>query len=88
MKPTPLTRRGFVKTSLMASAAIPLSLRSQTPAGAEKTAGSGAVPALAKSTLPMGKIGGQEFSRLMLGGNLISGYSHARDLAYVAHALL
>ena len=32
----------------------------------------------------MGKIGGQEFSRLMLGGNLISGYSHARDLGYVA----
>ena len=37
-----------------------------------------------KDTLPMGKIGGQEFSRLMLGGNLISGYSHARDLGYVA----
>jgi len=31
----------------------------------------------------MGKIAGQEFSRLILGGNLISGWSHARDLRYV-----
>lgn len=32
----------------------------------------------------MGKIGHQEFSRLIMGGNLIGGYSHARDLTYVA----
>jgi hypothetical protein len=32
----------------------------------------------------MGKIGQLEFSRLMLGGNLISGYAHSRDLDYVA----
>jgi hypothetical protein len=32
----------------------------------------------------MGKIGGMEFSRLILGGNLISGYAHSRDLPYVA----
>jgi hypothetical protein len=34
--------------------------------------------------MPMGKIGGQEFSRLMLGGNLIGGWSHSRELAYVS----
>ena len=34
--------------------------------------------------MPTGKIGGQEFSRMMLGGNLIGGYSHSRDLAYVS----
>jgi len=34
--------------------------------------------------MPMGKIGDQEFSRLMMGGNLIGGYSHSRDLAYVS----
>ncbi len=38
----------------------------------------------ATGTLPLGKIGGQEFSRLMLGGNLMSGHAHARELAYVA----
>lgn len=32
----------------------------------------------------MGKMGGQEFSRLMMGGNLIGGWSHSRDLAYVS----
>ncbi len=33
--------------------------------------------------MPTGRIGNQEFSRLMLGGNLIGGWSHSRDLAYV-----
>ena len=32
----------------------------------------------------MGRIGSVEFSRLILGGNLISGYAHSRDLPYVA----
>lgn len=35
-------------------------------------------------TLPQGQIGNQEFSRLMMGGNLIAGWSHARDLSYVS----
>ena len=32
----------------------------------------------------MGRIGGEEFSRLILGGNLIGGYAHSRDLNYVS----
>ena len=35
-------------------------------------------------TLPKGKIGGREFSRLILGGNLLSGWAHSRDLIYVS----
>jgi hypothetical protein len=35
----------------------------------------------------MGRIGDREFSRLMLGGNLIGGYAHSRDLPYVAHLM-
>jgi len=35
-------------------------------------------------TLPMGKIKGKEFSRLILGGNLLSGWAHSRDLIYVS----
>jgi len=31
----------------------------------------------------MGKIGNFELSRLVMGGNLIGGWSHARDLIYV-----
>jgi uncharacterized membrane protein YphA (DoxX/SURF4 family) len=36
-----------------------------------------------KGELPMGKIGEHEISRLVLGGNLIGGWAHARDLIYV-----
>ena len=32
----------------------------------------------------MGKIAGQEFSRVFMGGNLIAGYAHSRDLPYVS----
>jgi hypothetical protein len=34
--------------------------------------------------MPQGKIAGQEFSRLIMGGNLIAGYAHSRDLPYVS----
>ncbi len=34
--------------------------------------------------LPKGKIGGLEFSRLIMGGNLIGGWAHARDLIYTS----
>ena len=35
-----------------------------------------------KGALPRGKIGKYEISRLVMGGNLIGGYSHGRDLLY------
>ena len=75
-----LTRRDFVKSSLLASATIPLALRGQPAADAP------AAPAGGKAesqTLPMGRIGSLECSRLILGGNLIAGCSHSRDLPYV-----
>jgi uncharacterized membrane protein YphA (DoxX/SURF4 family) len=37
-----------------------------------------------QGTLPMGTIKGREFSRLILGGNLLSGWAHSRDLIYVS----
>jgi uncharacterized membrane protein YphA (DoxX/SURF4 family) len=36
-----------------------------------------------KGTVPKGKIGKHEISRLVLGGNLIGGWAHSRDLIYV-----
>ncbi|HSH19677.1 MAG TPA: hypothetical protein VLA03_04455, partial [Draconibacterium sp.] len=36
-----------------------------------------------KGPMPMGKIGDHEISRLVLGGNLIGGWAHSRDLIYV-----
>jgi uncharacterized membrane protein YphA (DoxX/SURF4 family) len=35
-----------------------------------------------KGQLPYGKIGNHEINRLILGGNLIGGWAHARDLLY------
>ncbi len=37
-----------------------------------------------KGKVPCGRIGNLEVSRLICGGNLISGYSHSRDLIYVS----
>jgi len=37
-----------------------------------------------KGTLPKGRIGDKEMSRLILAGNLLSGWAHARDLIYVS----
>lgn len=37
-----------------------------------------------KGTLPKGKIGDLELSRLIMGGNLIGGWTHSRDLIYVS----
>ena len=37
-----------------------------------------------KQAVPMAKIKGIPFSRLILGGNLLSGWAHSRDLIYVS----
>lgn len=37
-----------------------------------------------EGNLPTGKIGTHEISRLVLGGNLIGGWAHSRDLIYVS----
>ena len=73
------SRRDFVKTSLAASAVLPFAVSvAGNPTASTTAEGSQA------ATQPMGKIAGQEFSRLMLGGNLIGGYAHSRDLPYVS----
>jgi hypothetical protein len=41
-------------------------------------------PAVAAGALPAGKIRHLTVSRLVCGGNLISGFAHSRDLAYVS----
>ncbi len=53
-----------------------------TLSGATIQIGGAAISEL-KGTLPMGKIGEHTISRLVLGGNLIGGWAHSRDLIYV-----
>jgi hypothetical protein len=73
-----ITRRGFVKSSLLASAAMRLG------ASVTVTGQAAAAPSAPREALQVGKIGGQEFTRLMMGGNLIGGWAHSRDLPYVS----
>jgi len=68
-----ITRRSFVKTSLLSSASVGLGLN------AKSTDDTAAAP----TALPKGKIGKLEVSRLILGGNLLTHYTHSRDLKYV-----
>ncbi len=77
----PLSRRNFVKASLMATAALPLAVDAQN--STQDQASPGTSPKSAEP-LPSGTICGQSFSRLIMGGNLIAGWSHSRDLTYVS----
>jgi len=72
-----ISRRDFVKSSLIASAALPLSV-----SAAEAAPASAAKPEPAD--FPKGRIGNLEISRLIMGGNLIAGWAHSRDLPYVS----
>jgi len=87
--PTHHNRRQFFKKSLMASAAVTSAI------SFEEKALLAAVSAKAPSqdvkrspgSLPTGKIGKVEISRVICGGNLIGGYAHSRDLIYVSSLL-
>jgi hypothetical protein len=80
-----MTRRDFVKGATCLSAAGLAGAAPRLAAAGDEAAKWVAQPlGPAKDTLPMGRIGSVELSRLMLGGNLFSGYAHARDLSYVA----
>ena len=90
------TRRSFVKGALTAAgaAAIARSLEEQVLLGQE-AADAKAKPAAppprlepgSKNTLPTGKLGDLKISRLILGGNLIAGFAHSRELLYVSALL-
>lgn len=69
---SPISRRTFVKGSALASAGAAFAL--ETVAGDEQTL---------ENTLLKGKLGDMEVSRLLLGGNLLTHYTHSRDLRYV-----
>jgi hypothetical protein len=78
---TEISRRAFVKGALAGSMAVAGGIPAY---GAE-----GGPPAgppdltAAKDGLPKGKIGKLEISRILLGGNLLTHYTHSRDLRYV-----
>jgi len=69
-------RRTFVKSAFVAPAAMALSM--QAEGNAQETQ----APAPAGS-IPQGRIGNMQVSRLLLGGNLLTHFTHSRDLKYV-----
>ncbi len=70
-------RRDFIKSSVAAAAGAAIATGS-SPSSAAQTGAAG---------MPMGKIKNLTISRLISGGNLISGWAHARDLGYVHHLM-
>ncbi len=76
-----LNRRNFMKQSLAASAGGAMALNAAQ--GAENSRLDIKVEPSSKATLPTGKIGDLEVSRILLGGNLLTHYTHSRDLKYV-----
>ena len=74
-----MTRRSFVKESVLSSAALALAVNSR----AEDPAKPAAPTPSEAAGLPKGRIGKLEVSRLILGGNLLTHYTHSRDLKYV-----
>jgi len=80
-------RRRFLKTTLAASAAgaTGLSLEERALlAGTGRNAGHNSTQ---NKALPTGRLGDTEISRVICGGNLISGFAHDRDLIYVSSLL-
>lgn len=83
-----VSRRAFLHTSLATTLAAPLAASFEESALLTRTAGTPAKqPVVPAGTMPGGKIGSLQVSRLLCGGNLISGYAHSRDLIYVSKLL-
>jgi hypothetical protein len=75
-------RRGFIHQSLAAAGSMGLVAGSAGAAEGANTSGKPAEDAAA-TKFPCGTIGKLRLSRVLLGGNLISGFMHSRDLKYV-----
>jgi len=84
----PVNRRSFIKTSIAAAAGATIGVGiSQSPAGAAESGSARPAAEVGVNGMPMGRIKNLKVSRLISGGNLISGWSHSRDLIYV-HSLM
>ena len=73
-----MNRRSFLTQSMLATAGAGIATQA-----AEQAVKSAAVAPGTKGKLPMAKIGKLTVSRLISGGNLISGWAHSRDLHYI-----
>ena len=81
-----INRRGFLKNSVLASAGaiVGLGFEERGLLAAQRR---GSAPEKPKGVMPKGKIGKVEMSRLIIGGNVLGGGAHARDLMYVSRLM-
>jgi len=77
---SPLNRRHFLTGTALASTSLYVASQAAAAPAAARAPG---VAADADATMPCGTIGKVKISRMLLGGNLIGGWMHARDLKYV-----
>jgi len=77
-------RRGFLKRSVAASAGAAAALSLEEKILLARTSARPRTPTPRGATMPTGKIGKVQITRLICGGNLISGYAHSRNLIYVS----
>jgi len=84
-----VSRRRFLGKSLAAAAAAASFEERSLLARTERPASGSAAPAVGSlpGGLPAGRIGPLAVSRVICGGNLISGFAHSRDLIYVSPLL-
>jgi hypothetical protein len=86
-----LDRRDFLKRSLAGSALGAAAFSFEEQALLARAAGE-STPTQTQSSraagqMPMGKLGSLNVTRLIVGGNLTSGFAHSRDLIYVSGLL-
>jgi hypothetical protein len=87
--PNESDRRAFLCGTLLSAAGLGAACSLEERillAAVEEGTGSGAKPKpdIDPETMPCGTIGKVRISRLFLGGNLIGGWAHSRDLLYVS----
>ncbi|HPO15119.1 MAG TPA: hypothetical protein PLI09_16875 [Candidatus Hydrogenedentes bacterium] len=82
-------RRGFIKETLAVTtgAAVAMSIEERVLLAHAQDIPEAPSLTVAPRELQSGKVGKVKISRLICGGNLISGYAHSRDLIYVSDLL-
>ena len=82
-----IDRRNFIKKSLLTPAAGALAMQAThnqaLAAGSVQQTGLQQNTPGSKAALPMGRIKDLKISRILLGGNLLTHFTHSRDLRYV-----
>lgn len=84
-----VNRRSFIKKTIAASTSVgaALSLEEKALLAAPAEPAPKRLPVDTQSDFPMATVGKVKISRVICGGNLISGFAHSRDLIYVSKLL-